>query len=82
MTQFLLSKDLSVKRQNNNGQTALMLATKSKTFTVVLALLKANAPVNTVDFQGKTALAYAFETGDKNLVELIKMYQLSQMGGR
>ncbi|AYV79693.1 MAG: putative neurogenic locus notch-like protein 2-like protein [Faunusvirus sp.] len=64
---------VDINTQNNDGQTALIIATKDDNQKIVSRLIHENAEINKIDIHGKTALCYAIVLSDKTIaIELIK----------
>ena len=73
--QTLLSWNINVNGQNNNGMTPLMMAC-SKGYTEAILLLLDKADPNITDNKGKTALMYTCENGHSEIVEhLLRTYE-------
>lgn len=72
--ELLLHYNADVNVTNRASQTPLISATLAGQRAVAEALLAAGATVNSKDSQGKTALQYAGERGNKDLVELLQQH--------
>jgi ankyrin repeat protein len=57
---------------DHSGKTALIYATQNQDLELVKALLEAGAKPNRIDLEDKTALDYARELGNRELVELLE----------
>ena len=60
-----------INKQNENGETALMVASKNGNFDIVKYLEENNATVHLKDHNGKTALMLATENGHFQIVEYL-----------
>jgi ankyrin repeat protein len=65
----LLKKQPALNKQNNAGQTALMLAIRYKNIETALLLLQHKADIEIVDNTGQTALMHAASLGLSEIVE-------------
>ena len=70
--QTLMSWNIDVNAQNNNGVTLLMIASVNG-YTEVLVLLLEEADPNITDSKGRTALMYASSNGQSEAVALLLM---------
>ncbi len=61
--------------QKNDGQSALMSASKNGRKEVAQILLDHNADTSIRDTNGKTALSWACETGHAEIVELLLSFE-------
>jgi ankyrin repeat protein len=68
----LLRRGARVNMQNNSGQTALMLASRSGNIAAVGLLLKKGGDAAVVDFEKKSALDYAREHQHKDVMRLLE----------
>ena len=59
------------QKTNGDGCTALMLAAEAGHKDVILILLNANADINAVNNESKSALVLAFESKNKEIVQLL-----------
>jgi len=57
--------------KNNEGQTALMLAAQHGSINVAKELIAAGADLNARDNKGNTALDYALQSGNFEMIELL-----------
>lgn len=72
IVELLLRKNANASYCNRDNQTALMIAAKHCQYTaIVQALIDAHANVNAKDTSGKTALMYAMENSNANVINLI-----------
>ena len=69
--QFLLFMDACIDYQNQEGKTALMIASKHGHKEIVKELLSAKANVNTVDSTAQSALMLASENNDIAIAQLL-----------
>jgi ankyrin repeat protein len=60
-----------VNAQNNQGQTALMRAAEHNLVNNVRLLMHAGADFNLRDKEGRTAITYAREEGNAQVIRLI-----------
>jgi ankyrin repeat protein len=70
----LIEKGADINAKDNNGMTALMLASKNnrkEIVELVELLIKNGADVNAKDIYGRTALMIASVNGHKEIVELL-----------
>ncbi|XP_019857636.1 PREDICTED: ankyrin-1-like [Amphimedon queenslandica] len=74
--QTLLSWNINVNAQNNNGVTPLMIAS-AKGYTVVLLLLLDKADLSISDSKGRTALMHASSNGQSEAVEHLLMIYIA-----
>ena len=68
----LLRRGAIVNMQNNNGQTALMFASRSGNIAIVGLLLKKGGDSTILDFDKKTSLDYAKKFQHKDVVRLLE----------
>ncbi|XP_019857637.1 PREDICTED: ankyrin-1-like [Amphimedon queenslandica] len=74
--QTLLSWNINVNAQNNNGMTPLLTACSKGYTEAILLLLLDKADPNITDNKGKTALMYTCENGHSEIVEhLLRTYE-------
>jgi ankyrin repeat protein len=77
LVEFLLSKDVNLEHQNNDGCTALMLACQSEYGSkwrheeIVIMLLDKGAAINKMSKDGSNALKFAIESGNKEVVAIL-----------
>jgi len=71
MVKMLLINGADPDIQDENGRTALILATENGDKAVVQMLLEKKAKLNVQDKDGRTALLLAAANGDKAVVELL-----------
>ena len=71
--QTLLSWNINVNAQNNNGVTPLMIASEKGYSEVLLSLLSKVAGPDFIDKNGKTALVHASANGQSETVALLLM---------
>ncbi|MEM7555469.1 MAG: ankyrin repeat domain-containing protein [Cyanobacteria bacterium P01_A01_bin.84] len=72
--QWLISHDYSLEDLNQhgeNGDTALMKATRSGNYTVVKELIDADVDINATNYDGNNALWFACFGNHQNLIELL-----------
>ena len=67
----LLKVGVDINAQDENGSTALMLATDRKLENIVKILVKANADVNILVEEGWTALMFAVNRNLENIVKIL-----------
>ena len=67
----LITKGVNLDKPDNDGKTALILATYDGNEEIVELLIKKGADVNTVDEDGRTALIYAIYDGNEDIVQLL-----------
>ncbi len=60
-----------INSQNDDGETALILAVKHEHIDVVKALLKKGADISLRDKTGSAAMNYAVKTGNKEILKLL-----------
>ena len=68
--EFLLKEDVDINIQDENGETALMLASKNGHIQVVELLLKEHADINIQNQDGHTAIMLAIENVLTQIMEL------------
>ncbi len=92
IVELLLRENADVNLQDNGGATALMMAVVEKEYLYSIAgggnrlqtvgmLLAAGALCNIRDNENKTALDYAKQTGNKNIISLLERVE-AKAGGR
>ncbi|GER05748.1 hypothetical protein JCM17843_00580 [Kordiimonadales bacterium JCM 17843] len=68
---MLLARNVDLDAGNDSGQTALMIAVRSRQARAVKALLDAGANVDMPDYQGQTALDVARSMRLRDLERLL-----------
>jgi ankyrin repeat protein len=72
---YLIKGGININHQDNDGNTALHIAIKLRQNNEIIKLLLDNgADVNIKNKNGKTPLDIAMEKGDKDIINLLKMY--------
>ena len=72
---YLIKGGININHQDNDGNTALHIAIKVRQNNEIIKLLLDNgADVNIKNKNGKTPLDIAMEKGDKDIINLLKMY--------
>ncbi len=71
---MLLDKGADIDAKNNDEWTPLVAAASHGFFDIIEALLKAGADVNVKDNEGKTALDYAKENKNPEILKLLEGY--------
>ena len=69
---MLLKRNAKPNAQTRQGVTALMVASRLGYAEVVRALLDKKADPNTPDFTGRTALAYARQSGRATIEAMLR----------
>lgn len=72
--QINLNQGVSPNKQNKSGNTLLMYACKKRQYNSALCLLDSGADVNITKGDGRTALWYAVNNNDLDLVQLLLQY--------
>ncbi len=70
VARLLIKKGADVNAKNNDGETALMLASLNGNFEAANLLIEKGADVNAKSNKGKTALEYSFL--DTRMAELLR----------
>ncbi len=73
-SELLISKGADVNYQTDTGITPLMVSTSTPGVELAELLLKNGADLYRKDVNGKTALAYAKESGEEGIVSLFNNY--------
>jgi ankyrin repeat protein len=68
---FLVAKAANINAQDEKGKTALMVAANEGFENITQEILKLNADPNLKDKENKTALDYAIEKGNTQLIKLL-----------
>lgn len=68
----LIAAKADINAADDNGLTPLMLAVQFQQLETVALLLKSGAKKDSKDKAGKTAFEYATESGNENLIKLLK----------
>lgn len=70
----LIKKGADINAINKEGRTALINAAIAKDYQTTKILLELNASTTIKDVYGKTALDYAYENGDKKMIQLLESF--------
>lgn len=71
---MLIAKKADVNLQNQEGRTALIMASMSNCYKVMKLLLENGANANIKDITGKEALDYAKENNNTDIINLLNQY--------
>lgn len=78
IVELFLQAGMNVNTKNEEGQTALMLASYAGHIDTVRVLLKHNADINVVDKFGDSALSWAAAEKHTNIVNLLKRTNITK----
>ena len=72
IVEILLRRNASVRAQNRQGQTVLMIASARGYAEIVRLLLEKKADPNSRDFTGRTALGYARQANRGSIEAMLR----------